>query len=292
MKRLPLIIASLLLCLSVLTAGADSLLLPLYDAATDLLFHSENVTVTASVTCSLDGAFFKEAAVTHSQSGMDFYRDVYLTTPREDGSLRESGYTILSLDGQTTALRSYPPYVLDYDREDERVCILRHSVGVDNLVRLCRSVAELTESSLPEGAVTSEQEGAVVISLAGETTPGTVNTLLTNLLLYYGYATKGITYDDMALTAWGDVYDYTTVAEGILYCVSDAELASLNASIRLDESGRMSVVTGVAELAIFTRGGNTHSLKVDFSLEATDWGSTALPASSDLYSSRWWREEE
>ena len=100
MKKIVAVLLSIIMVLILtMTALADNELRIFYDSVTNLLFETNNVTLTGHAEFSLDGKRFKTADLNYIQDYTNSYYQLKLLTPRRDGSHepdRESGYTIIA----------------------------------------------------------------------------------------------------------------------------------------------------------------------------------------------------
>ena len=96
MKRM--IAGLLILALTLISAGApaETPVRMMYDSVFNLLFDTNNVTLTGHAEFSLDGERFKTADARYVQDGVNSLWDWKLKSPRRDGSERESGYTVIA----------------------------------------------------------------------------------------------------------------------------------------------------------------------------------------------------
>lgn len=113
MPRLLVTILALALCAALLaTALAEGKLLTLYQAGTGLLFDTDNVTLTLHAEFSYDGLPFKTMDSQYVQAGTNSLMDIKLKTPRADGSVRDSGFTVVANDNVAYSIEpALNPYV-------------------------------------------------------------------------------------------------------------------------------------------------------------------------------------
>ena len=112
MKKLILCLAALLLALTVcFTVLAESNTPKVYDSLINLLFATNNVTVTAKAEFSLDGEWFKTAEGTWRQDYSRSFRELVLRAPKADGSERRNGYTIVTEDEKLYLMEAFTPGV-------------------------------------------------------------------------------------------------------------------------------------------------------------------------------------
>ena len=163
MKKLRRLLASVLalaLCLTVaLTALAEGKLRPLYQAGTRLLFDTDNVTIAVHADFAYNDMLFKTLEGAYRQDGYNSLMDIQLKTPWSDGSIRDSGFTVVANGDVAYSIDPVDnPYVFDtsaYNPSD--------SVLSDTLLR--RTLAGLG------GAVVTAAEGAFAdkIEVSGQT---------------------------------------------------------------------------------------------------------------------------
>ena len=100
MKKSRRFIASVLalaLCLAVaVSALAEGKLKTLYQAGTKLLFDTDNVTLGAHAEFSYNDMLFKTMDAAYIQDGFNSLMDIKLKTPWPDGSVRDSGFTVVA----------------------------------------------------------------------------------------------------------------------------------------------------------------------------------------------------
>lgn len=195
MKRIILILSLALAMALCACACADTDLTALYDAGAALVFDTPSVAVRVNAEFALNGERFKTAELTQVQSGANYYRDVHLLTPMPGGETLDSGYTILSAGGQVASVRSNMRGVTYSWQDPEPRGLLWHTVGLDNLVRLGRGVAEMAGAILPAEAVTVADD-TVVIHLDRDTMmiPDAVDSVMSLVLQAWGEKVKYSSY--------------------------------------------------------------------------------------------------
>ena len=117
-------------------AYADQTAARVYDAAARLLTATENVTLTGSATFSLDGEAFKFVETTYVQDGVNSKWVLNLSSPREDGSLRENGFTAIANNRWKYGMEVYRPGFYTVAEADPQSVILRPSAQLFQLVAL------------------------------------------------------------------------------------------------------------------------------------------------------------
>lgn len=112
-RRLLASVLALMLCAAVaLTALAEGKLKTLYQAGTRLLFNTDNVSLKAHAEFAYNGYQFKTVDAVYTQDGVDSLMDIKLKTPRQDGSVQDSGFTVVANDGIAYSIEPVDnPYV-------------------------------------------------------------------------------------------------------------------------------------------------------------------------------------
>ena len=96
-RRLLALALALILCLAfALSALAEGKLRPLYQAGVQLLFDTDNVTIDAQAEFAYNGMLFKTLEGVLKQDGFNSLMDIKLRTPWSDGSVRDSGFTVVA----------------------------------------------------------------------------------------------------------------------------------------------------------------------------------------------------
>ena len=136
MKRgLTILLAAILLALCV-TAQAESPLARYYNAAEELLFHTDNVTVHGTAEFSLDGEWFKTAEIDLALDMNRSRRQLRLESPRADGTRRQNGWAITTEGEKLYLVEFYTPGVYRTGLTQEHHSLLRETVETGPLVRL------------------------------------------------------------------------------------------------------------------------------------------------------------
>ena len=105
-KRIALTLALAMILVSV-SAFAETPVRKMYDSVFNLLFDTNNVTLTGHAEFSLDGEWFKTADAVYIQDGVNSRFDWKLLSPRWDGSERESGYTVIEASVPKAEMLNY-----------------------------------------------------------------------------------------------------------------------------------------------------------------------------------------
>lgn len=144
------------LCLT-LTAFADSSLRLFYDSAMELLFETQNVTLTGHAEFSLDGERFKTADLKYIQCYNNSLLQYHLLTPRRDGSEgpdRESGYTIIANTENVYVMEVIHPGIYKTGSTYAQSTILRKTVQMNLITDMIRILIDQADTLLGTDAIT------------------------------------------------------------------------------------------------------------------------------------------
>ena len=108
--------------------------------------------------------------------------------------------------------------------------------------------------------------------------------------------TDGSTEMIYDLQRWYDrnqIYRYTTVTEGIAYCMRALAVDSAEIKAELDKQGRISGISGSLKLQVTDNRKQTYALDVDFSFEAGAYGESRVEAfDPEEYGVTLWRMDQ
>ena len=279
MKR---ILAMLLML--VMIAGcalAESPMKGVFDAASELLFASDDVTVTGEATFSLDGQRFKTAQVRYLQDTFRSLWELKLKTPRANGTERETGYTIIGDGEKIYVMEAYYPGTYKTGLSDRQNTILRRSLQLDLVAGLFGQLAEQAETLLPEGAVTVEsgaEKGTVVRLHLGEDMPEIANTALN---LAAQFAAKRWFFADpdrMDDEHMVPMNSYLTPTQGIVFSTKSYRMKEADITFQMNADGQLEEMAGTAALRLNTGWDEEHLLETAFRLEVSDWATTKVDA--------------
>ena len=280
--KLIVILTAVLLCACVIgcALAAESNLSALWNSGCDLLFHTDNVTVTGEATFYLDGARFKTAQLYYEQEGYRSFYDLTLSTPRWFGE-QETGWTIIAdEDGYVYAMEAFEPGIYHEGFDSACNTLLRRSVELDAITDLCGLLLPQAESLLPENAVTVSQESgntAVHIALSANELPPLAQSALNLGFSYladrwFGYGhDQSINADDQIPSE-----NYNTVTEALTGGTVRWSLASAEADFDMDGQGRLMGGSGTLVVASTFWDGTVRDVTVTFSFSTSDWGTTKV----------------
>ena len=277
MKRFLTMLLALLMIAG--CALADSPLSRMYDAASELLFDTVNVTLTGEATFSLDGERFKTAEIVYRQDSFRSYWDLKLWTPRENGPERETGYTIIADGEKIYVMEAFYPGTYKTGLSGEQNTLLRRSVQLDLVAGLIRQLADQADTLLPEGAVTvvsNTEDGMTVRLQLGENTPAIVNTALNLAVQFAGKRWFFADPDYMDDRSMAPMINYLTPTQAILFSTKSYSVQALDVTFKRDFSGSLEQIAGSAAFDLHTGKDGLRTLETTFRLDVSDRGSTKV----------------
>ena len=157
-----IVFSALILCLAIaLSALAEGAVSTLYKAGTQLLFDTDNAAISAHAEFSYNGMPFKTADLSYLQDGVNSQLQLKLLTPKDDGEIFESGFTVVGNGGTAYAIDPVDnPYVYQTSSCAESSSILSGSSLRRALVRLGGAVVSATESAFDGNITVSSQKNA------------------------------------------------------------------------------------------------------------------------------------
>ena len=268
--------AAALFALAVCAAAlANDTAVGIYDAVTDLLTATNNVTLSVNAEFSLDGQWFKTAEGTWKQDGDRTWRKLHLRSPKADGTERENGYTIVTEGDAIYLIEDFYPAVYRTGSILERDAILRNTVESEQLINLGRILASQADLLLGEGAVTKTDDGARIT--LGEDTPDLVNIALNQAFMLAAKRYFGFDYDEFRMApAVASLRNFGTVTQGILYCVRNVAIRSAEVTLKTNQNGELEHAEGNIGLYLATAEDGVCQLDVTFRADVTDRGTTVL----------------
>lgn len=282
LKRFVALLTALMLSLTI--AYADTTATRIYDAVVDLLTNTTNVTLTGKAIFSLDGKQFKTVETTYEQDGVNSRWVLNMTSPRANGSLKNSGFTIIANNRFKYAMEVFNPGTYKFVECDPQSAILRSSVVLTQLVSLGHTVV----NQIPEWSgneVSRTKDGKLSIHLTDEQIPVSVNDLLGLGVLLAVQRTLSIVDDSVVTPAYpaeANTFEAsvacTTPTRAIINHTEKYELTALSAEIGMDESGRLTEASGTAHFVLHTFQDGDHELDISFSGKVFDYGNSHVPA--------------
>ena len=178
-RRIPMILLALCLCAAIAVAAlAEGAVGTLYRSATGLLFDTDNATITAHAEFSYNGLPFKTLDGRYLQDGVNSLMKIDLKTPRYDGRVQETGFTVVGNGDTVYSIDPVDnPFIYNTSYNAESRSILSSSALRRALVRLGGVVADATESSFADAITVSEENGGTRYQIKTQEgrTPALVN---------------------------------------------------------------------------------------------------------------------
>ncbi len=259
---------------------AEGAVMRFYDAATELLFETENVTLSGKAVFSLDGERFKSAEIRYVQDGRNSLLQLDLLTPRRDGSGRpdrESGYTVIANGELVYVTEVINPGVYKTGTTFTQNTILRKSVQMELMANLMGMLAKEAETLLGKDAVTilpDETAGLELRITLDRDVPEMVNT---SANLFYQFIARRYfetDYDTVSERYMGPMENYLTVTQGILECTKSLSVEKAEITMKLDDQGFLKQVSGDVSLMLVTGKDGIRRLDFVFSLDVSNRGSS------------------
>ena len=281
-KILPFLCVFLLLALTAvccLAASSQGRLLQILDSGKALLFDTENVTIRGNAEFLLDGETFKKADILYMQDMKYSHWQLDLLTPRPGLDDRETGYTIIANGENVYVIERYTPGVYKTGTHQPANTIISQSAGSDLLLRTAYALADPVEGLLPEGTVTASEtdEGTELkITLSRETTPAMLTPLVDMAAQFTLHRFLGVDFDGIRDWAVGPFDNYLTVTDGIIYTTSSYQPGEISVTVRLDDKGRISAVSGTVNMILLSKTEPERTLTVVFDASVSDYGTTYL----------------
>ena len=291
-----MIIVAVMLILSMSAALAETTLSGLWKSGCDLLFHTENVTVTGEATFTLNEVKFKTALLDYTQDGRSSFYGLKLLTPRKDGTERETGWTIIADgEGDIFVMEAYYPGTYRNGTGYANNTLLRHSIQLDALTELGGSLAKQLEAMLPEDAFTVEGKTAH-IKLNGDQIPPMAVSALNVAAGYLSDRWFSYSHDRNVEEYEVAFDDYITVTQALTDGTVRWTLHDLDATVTVDDEGRLTAVQGSACVSSTFLDGTVREVTVGFDLTMTDYGTSHVkpfdPAEYNVVLQREMFEEE
>ena len=274
-KRAALILGLLILAVS-LAASADNTAVQLYDEMADLLFRTDNVTLTLKAEFSLDGQWFKTADITLKQSGNYGFRQMLLTSPKKDGTERHNGYTIITEGGIYHLMEVYHPGVYRDGTCGDHNTLIRRTAETEQLLSLGGVIVSQADLLLGKDAVTETEDGGIRLEL-GADTPALVNYALGTLARFAAQRYYDVDYDSVSADGFeAKMEDYLTIREALIWQMQDVAVKQVSATVKTGADGKISAAEGTVNVDVKTFSDGVHALGITFTAEVTDRGSTSV----------------
>lgn len=275
-KWIALLLSTVLVFTVLVTALAENQLRFFYDAAMNLLFETNNVTLTGHAEFFLDGKRFKTADLNYIQDYTNSNYQLKLLTPRRDGSHepdRESGYTIIANGENVYVMEVIYPGVYKTGSTYAQNTILRKSVQMNLMTNVLSVLMDQTNLLLGEQAFTVQPDGQggreLTITIK-ENVPDLVNTALN---IFYQFVAKryfDTDYDKVKEQDMALMENYLTVSQGILSATKSVSLKQINVTVQANGHGLLERVSGDITLLLDTGRDGIRELGITFYLTVSD----------------------
>ena len=244
-----------------------------YDSWTDLLFHTRNVTLDGEAVFALDSVWFKTAKGHYVQDGLNSHWQLDLETPRKNGVIQNTGFTVVANGEKIYLMEPYTPGVYRAGTNDPQSTVLRGSVQLNQVVSLARAAAELAAPALGDALQVSEEE--LRLNLNAENTPALLTAAL-NLTAQFGMKRLfGVDHDLVDDPVTESYSRWITPAAEIMH--SAREFRIRKADIRMTrQDGRPASLEAVLSFDLVYTTGDVHSLDVSFKGTVSDYGTSRV----------------
>ncbi|MBQ9251424.1 MAG: hypothetical protein IJ188_02150 [Clostridia bacterium] len=252
----------------------------MFNAGNKMLTDTDNFTATGTADFYLDGELFKHADGVYAQEGENCYQSISLKTPRENGTERENGYTVVDYGGLGYGIEYYGGVKHYFPVTNvPKTQALRDSIPTETMMNLGARIAEYLDLTANRGEV-KQDAGKTAFSLRWETAdiPSLVQS---GVNLFWQAAIQRyfmISYEDMSLTGDAAIEDYSTLTQGIIFSARKLELQRLDLDAFFNEKDELLSLDGTAWIEILCRNADTRMLRIAFSLEGNDYGITSVEA--------------
>lgn len=279
----------LCICLTVTGLAQGGILTELWNSGCDLLFHTDNVTVTGEASFSLDGQLFKTAKLHYVQDGCNSLYDLTLLTPRANGDERESGWIIIADEkGNCYVMERYYPGTYKTGFDTPNNTLLRRSVRLDAMTDLGGMLVGPLEGMLPDGALTVTEEGGtkqVRLLLTENQIPGMAVSALNMAASYlsdrwFVFGRERTLVEDACIP----FENYITVTQALTDGTVRWSLREADVTFSLDAQGRMTAAQGSVRAASTFWDEVVREVTVRFDLAFENFGTSHVePFDPDAY---------
>ena len=280
MKRLVSLVTALamiLLLVSGALAQEDNVLQQVVEDCDRVLFRLNNVTLRGGVELSYEGQWFKTAEGIYQQEDFRSCWDLKVKSPRKDGSVSETGYTIYGDNDQVYVEEVMYPKYPKSGLIDPRDTVLRETLQTKLLTEVVRTLAAQVPSFLGEKGMTvaAAGNGGQEITLKlDESAPEFVNVALTMMMRFAGKRYFRLDEDDVDIELTSNIRDYLTVSRGVAYATLSMKVQSADVTLKVNEKGELESAAGRAALKLQTAKDGERLLEMTFHLEISDRGTT------------------
>ena len=196
-------------------------------------------------------------------------------TPRQDGSEREGGYTVIANGENVYVIEAFYPGVYKTGSTAESDTILRRPIQLNLLRDFLRILADQSDTLLGENAVQvvrNDSSGLEIRLQAGSDVPEMVNTALNMTVQFVAKRYFDTDYDQISEQFMGTMDNYITVTQGILGSTYYMALRKVDIIFKRDAGGNLESVNGNISIILNTENDGIRTLDIDFRLDVSDLG--------------------
>ena len=277
-KRIWTLLAAMLLCLTpVIGALADGVVADMFEIGRELMFATENVTITGNATFALEDEAFREAKIEYRQDGENSFYDLTLVNPK-NGVI--NGYTIIANSEDIYVMEKYTQGFYRSGTSEAQSTLVRRTSLLENILNMAELLGGQMELALGDAISVSEgAEGKTVrIVLDSAQASGLIDTGLNLVAEYITQRYFETAYFDRGYDEKGryplDRASYISTAAYLLDTTKYYVLDDLDVSFAIDSENRFTGVTGKATLHAVGYDGVPRKLDITLDLALTDYGST------------------
>ena len=276
MKKLLALMTALIMIFTLAAtalAEENNVLLQVIDDCDKLLFNTDNVTLKGNMEFSFDGNWFKTVDGVYQQEGYDAYCDLKVKSPKKDGSVKESGYTIFDDDGAVRIVEVVYPGTFKTAGAAKNNTILRASSRTDLVINAFRMLANMADVFAEVTVGTGDNGGKTIqLKLNGNSTE-ILNTGLMLLMQFTGDRFFKMNSDEHK-SQTGKISDYVSITRGVLANTQSMSIQNAEMTLKVNDKGELEAAEGSASVKLTTNKDGEHTLEGKFSLEVSDRGTT------------------
>ena len=285
MRKIVIILAAVLalaVCLGALAEREPAE--ELYKSATELLFSTDNATLTVTAEFSLNGQWFKTADVVLRQDGSRSFRQMLLTSPKQDGTELKNGYTIVTDGNALYIMDVYAAGTYRSGMSGERNSLLRRSVEAESLARLGGVLFSNADLLLGKDVVTQAGDGEYRLHL-GPDVPAAANEILNQAARFAAKRYFGVDYDRIDTENYNmHASSFLTVTEGVVWTMKNLSVRNADLTAKTDGNGDLQSLDGKIVLSLETQADGMKQLEIDLHLTVEDiFGTTVDPFDPNAY---------
>ena len=276
MKKLLALVTALIMIFTLAAmalAEENSVLVQVVDDCDKILFSTDNVTLKGNMEFSFDGNWFKTVDGVYQQEGYNAYCDLKVKSPKKDGSVKDSGYTIYDEEGTAHITEVIYPGKNKICYSTINNTVLRSSSRTELAVGAIRALAGISNIFADVTVEAGENGGQTIrVKLNGGSTE-VVNTGLMVLMQFVGDRFFKMNSDEQNSNT-GKISDYVSIARGLFATTKSVNLQNAEMTLKVNDKGELESAEGSASMKVTTTKDGEHTLDGKFSLTVSDRGTT------------------